>query len=74
MIQEGRGQGATASTNTDTEIHAFKDRGKKKQTVCKCCGRNHPRVKEACPARDSKCHYCGQIGHWETVCLKKKKS
>ena len=71
MIQEGGGQGATASTNTDTEIHALKDKGKKKQTVCKCCGRNHPRVKEACPARDSKCHY-----FWtnKTLCLKKKKS
>lgn len=39
---------------------------------CVWCGNNtHPR--DNCPAKDATCRYCEKKGHFEKVCLKKKK-
>ena len=37
------------------------------QGNCQWCGRDrHSRVN--CPAKDAKCHQCGKIGHFQSVC------
>ena len=37
-----------------------------KTYVCNNCGTYH--VKDACPARGSKCLQCGKLNHWKRVC------
>ena len=36
---------------------------------CTNCNRQHPTGK--CPASNSKCRACGQLGHWEAACRSK---
>ena len=35
---------------------------------CTRCGNNHPQGREHCPAKETKCHKCGKIGHFQRVC------
>lgn len=37
-------------------------------TGCKYCGRKHAADRNACPARESKCHKCSKTGHFAVVC------
>ena len=69
MIRENRCT-AGGATATETGINILK---KKIKNYCKCCGKDHPRNKEDYPAKDSKGHFCGKVGHWEVVCMNKKK-
>ena len=39
-----------------------------KENVCTRCGKSPPHGRNMCPARDSKCHKCGKIGHFQTTC------
>ncbi|XP_049514083.1 uncharacterized protein LOC125941160 [Dermacentor silvarum] len=42
------------------------------QQLCPFCGRtSHPRAD--CPARRASCNFCRKSGHFENVCLKKKR-
>lgn len=62
------------------EIAEFKSRNRKpktshqqsKKSRCRCCGLDHPRNKESCPAKDDECHSCGKIGHWSDLCFSKE--
>lgn len=48
-----------------------KNQSKQSATRCeRCSGPLHP--KQACPARNSKCHNCGKVGHWSRACRSKK--
>ena len=38
------------------------------QKVCTRCGKDHPSGKDHCPARISKCHKCGKVGHYQRMC------
>ncbi len=39
------------------------------RSICSACGKNgHSKSNKKCPARSSKCHNCGKLGHWSTVC------
>lgn len=46
----------------------------KRKTQYIRCGHDHVRYIKACPAWNSKCHFCCIIGHWESCCLKKRNS
>ena len=35
---------------------------------CTRCGRSPPHGRQQCPAREAKCHSCGKIGHFKTMC------
>jgi hypothetical protein len=35
---------------------------------CFCCGRDHARGRQFCPAANLQCHLCGKIGHIAPVC------
>ena len=41
---------------------------------CKCCGLDHPRQRDACPASKDTCNYCHKKGHWSKFCLAKANS
>ena len=43
------------------------------QSACLRCGRSHPRNSDNCPGSKARCHYCQKIGHFQRVCLRKKK-
>ena len=48
---------------------------KPRTTACKNCGfTKHTRPDGACPAKGSTCGFCQKPNHWESVCLKKKRS
>ena len=48
----------------ETEINFFRKKAKgTKGTVFRYCGKDHPKYKEACPAKDSRCRTCSKIGH-----------
>ena len=38
------------------------------QIRCSYCGRTHGSDRSQCPARSSKCSFCGKMGHWAAVC------
>ena len=38
---------------------------------CKNCTGNHKGG--ACPAKDTKCYYCGRVGHYKRACMKKQR-
>ena len=40
---------------------------------CLYCGGSHKAEKEACPAWGKPCNYCKTLGHYESVCKKKKR-
>ena len=40
----------------------------KTHKVCTRCGNSHPPGKEHCPAKGTKCHKCGKMGHYQRVC------
>ena len=40
---------------------------------CKWCGRE-PHARRLCPAKEASCNVCHMVGHYETVCLKKKRN
>ena len=40
---------------------------------CKWCGRE-PHARRLCPAKEASCNFCHTVGHYETVCLKKKRT
>ena len=35
---------------------------------CQACGQREQHARSQCPARDSKCHRCGERGHWKPRC------
>ena len=39
---------------------------------CYRCGGTHPRD-TSCPAKSAKCRHCGKVGHFQKVCMTKKK-
>ena len=39
-----------------------------KENVCTRCGKSPPHGRNMCPSRDSKCHKCEKIGHFQTTC------
>ncbi|KAK7096429.1 hypothetical protein V1264_005727 [Littorina saxatilis] len=39
-----------------------------RQSHCSRCGRTPPHNREACPAKNAKCHQCSKVGHYATVC------
>ena len=41
---------------------------KRTHKVCTRCGNTHPPGKDHCPAKDTKCHNCGKLGHYQRVC------
>ena len=46
-------------------------KGESSKNPCSYCGFDlHPRNK--CPARDKKCNFCDKVGHFSSVCRKKK--
>ena len=47
--------------STSTQPH-------KTHKVCTRCGNSHPPGKEHCPAKGTKCHKCGKMGHYQRVC------
>ncbi|XP_074651580.1 uncharacterized protein LOC141906237 [Tubulanus polymorphus] len=40
---------------------------------CRFCGKEHPFIKGTCPAYGKKCHGCGIMGHFLTMCSKRSK-
>ena len=42
--------------------------------VCKYCGQRHKPGKKNCPAGNAVCRACGKTGHFQRVCLSKKRS
>ena len=40
---------------------------------CYSCRRNH-KYRNQCPTRSAQCWYCGKVGHYMQVCIKKKAS
>ena len=47
------------------------NQSKQSATKCeRCSGPLHQ--KQACPARNSKCHSCGKVGHWTRACRSKE--
>lgn len=62
--------------NTNNERHNNSEKSTKQQRTdyaCyKCGGQCKPRS-EQCPAKNADCKFCGKTGHWERVCLAKKK-
>ncbi|XP_077552089.1 uncharacterized protein LOC144166441 [Haemaphysalis longicornis] len=58
-------------TSVDAVMH--QKRPQQNQGRCFYCdGNAHPR--SACPAKSSKCHNCGNKGHFAKACLKKRVS
>ena len=53
-----RGQTSSSTCNQRT------NRG----NLCFCCGRDHQRGREFCPARQVRCRACHKLGHFEAVC------
>lgn len=39
---------------------------------CENCNRVHEQKKDACPAKDERCHGCGRVGHYKRCCRKIK--
>ncbi len=50
---------------------AFKQKDTKFKS-CYRCGGNHSRD-AACPAKSAVCRHCGKLGHFQKVCMQKKK-
>lgn len=42
------------------------------RTRCFCCGKDHNKDKNSCPARNVKCFNCNKVGHFSKVCKNKK--
>ncbi len=62
----GRGQFRGRGSLGRGSRGAFSQRG-----TCYGCGGNH--MRDQCPARQTKCHHCGKIGHLQKMCRAKKK-
>ena len=52
-------------------VHSIKNDKKAKHKQCSNCGRKHKY--RDCPAYNSECSYCGNMGHWKEFCRKLKR-
>ena len=52
-------------------VHVIKNDKKAKHKQCSNCGRKHKY--RDCPAYNSECSYCGNMGHWKEFCRKLKR-
>ena len=43
------------------------------ESICKCCGQQHGKQKENCPAFNKMCHNCKGFNHFKAVCKKPKR-
>ena len=65
--------GSKKKTTQHSGGKAHKPTFNRSKTVCSWCGKEaHPR--EECPAKDAICRHCFKKGHFQKVCIKKKKS
>ena len=55
------------ATSQDHDVDRLKEQGsgKKANKECPWCGLSHEFGTNHCPAYGSKCHECGQMGHWQ---------
>ncbi|XP_045104351.1 uncharacterized protein LOC123499883 [Portunus trituberculatus] len=60
----------TSDTPRSGVVHTSKVTRQQPQPLsgCSYCGRTHGFGRSRCPARNSKCSFCGRIGHWVVVC------
>lgn len=76
-IQASMEQLVLNETQSQAQVNAMKKRTRppprqNHRQSCMRCGSHHGRGTE-CPAINSVCNYCSTRGHWEKVCIKKKK-
>ena len=46
---------------------------RRSESICKCCGQQHGKQKEHCPAFGKTCHNCKGLNHFKAVCNKAKR-
>ena len=44
-----------------------KGQPQKHHKSCTRCGNHHPLGREHCPAKETKCHKCGKLGHFQSL-------
>lgn len=57
----------------ESTFKGHSSRFKVKINGCFRCGGDHNSKSSTCPAKDQKCNFCGKIGHFQKVCLKKRR-